>query len=130
MFINRFSWPQSWVTGTMVAHSSSVQVIACSNLTKFPPLHMHCEEVTSCALATNRLVHVAPEMDLRECTLHSPPQKRMNKAEPTLAFKNLRRHHQKSKTGVPVALKKDMHIAKSGIYEKRLANDRRTKERY
>ena len=39
-----------------------------------------CEEVTK------RLASVAPEVDLRECTLHSPPQK-VNKAEPTLALK-------------------------------------------
>ena len=36
-------------------------------------------------LATKRLVCVAPEVDLRECTLHLPPQK-ANKAEPTLAL--------------------------------------------
>ena len=33
-----------------------------------------------------RSVRVAPEADLRECTLHSPLQK-ANKAEPTLALK-------------------------------------------
>ena len=31
------------------------------------------------------LASVAPEVDLGECTLHSPPQK-VNKAEPTLAL--------------------------------------------
>ena len=31
----------SWVAGTMVACSSSVDVIACSNLSQVPPLHMH-----------------------------------------------------------------------------------------
>ena len=37
-------------------------------------------------LAAKSLAHVAPKMDLRECTLHSPLQK-SNKAEPTLALK-------------------------------------------
>ena len=35
--------------------------------------------------AAKRLASVAPEVDLRECTLHSPLQK-ANKAEPTLAL--------------------------------------------
>ena len=45
-----------------------------------------CWEVTSCALATKRSAHVASEVDLGECTWHSPLQK-ANKAEPTLALK-------------------------------------------
>ena len=36
--------------------------------------------------AAKRSPRVAPEVDLGECTLHSPPQK-VNKAEPTLALK-------------------------------------------
>ena len=44
-----------------------------------------CGDRTGCAPATKRLAGVAPEVDLRECTLHSPPQK-ANKAEPTLAL--------------------------------------------
>ena len=36
--------------------------------------------------APKRLARVAPEVDLGECTLHSPPQKG-NKAEPTLTLK-------------------------------------------
>ena len=36
-------------------------------------------------LAAKRLASVAPEVDLGECTLHSPLQK-ANKAEPTLAL--------------------------------------------
>ena len=38
-------------------------------------------------LTINRLACVAPEVDLRECTLNSPPQKQ-KKAEPTLALKS------------------------------------------
>ena len=37
-------------------------------------------------LAAKRLASVVPEVDLGECTLHSPLQK-ANKAEPTLALK-------------------------------------------
>ena len=44
-----------------------------------------CGDRTSCAPVAKRLVSVAPEVDLGECTLHSPPQK-VNKAEPTLAL--------------------------------------------
>ena len=44
-----------------------------------------CGEVISCAPTTKRLAHVAPEVDLGECTLHLPLQK-VNKAEPTLAL--------------------------------------------
>ena len=34
-----------------------------------------CGEVTSCAAGHQEVACVAPEVDLRECTLHSPPQK-------------------------------------------------------
>ena len=37
--------------------------------------------------ATKRSACVAPELDLRECTLHMPPHKKANKTEPTLALK-------------------------------------------
>ena len=56
-------------------------------------------------LAVKRSAGVAPEVDLYLCTLHLLPQK-ANKAEPTLVLKP--RNHQKSKTGVPLAPKKDM----------------------
>ena len=41
---------------------------------------------TSQCLPSRGQQHVAPKVDLREHTLHSPPQK-ANKAEPTLALK-------------------------------------------
>ena len=44
-----------------------------------------CEDRTVCTPAAKRSASVAPEVDLGECTLHSPPQK-ANKAEPTLAL--------------------------------------------
>ena len=67
----------------MAARSSSVRVIP----KQVPPLHMYiCGEVTGCAPATKRSARVTQEVDLRECTLHSPLQKG-NKAEPTLALK-------------------------------------------
>ena len=51
------------------------------------PTYAHaCGEVTSCAPAAKRSACVAPEVDLGECTLHSPPQK-VNKAQPNLALK-------------------------------------------
>ena len=45
-----------------------------------------CGERTGSVLAVKRLACVAPDVDLMECTLHSPLQK-ANKAEPTLALK-------------------------------------------
>ena len=45
-----------------------------------------CGDRTGSMLAAKRLACVAPEVDLGECTLHSPPQK-ANKAESTLALK-------------------------------------------
>ena len=47
--------------------------------------------------AIKRSAGVAPEVDFKECTLHSPPQK-SDKAEPT-GFENQRRRHQKSQNG-------------------------------
>ena len=44
-----------------------------------------CVDKNGCMPATKRLASVAPEVDLGECTLPSPPQK-VNKAEPTLAL--------------------------------------------
>ena len=35
-----------------------------------------------------RSAGIAPEVDLRECTLHLLPQKQANKADPTLALKS------------------------------------------
>ena len=46
-----------------------------------------CSEVTDCVPAVKRSACVAPEVDLRECTLHSPLQKSMNKAQPVMALK-------------------------------------------
>ena len=63
-----------------------------------------CGEVIGCDAGCKRSAGVAPEVDLRECTLYSPPQKQANKAKSTLVLKR----HQKSKPGVPVAPEKDM----------------------
>ena len=46
---------------------------------------------------------VAPEVDLRECTLHSPPQYEQGRI--CSGFETQRICHQKSKTGVPIAPK-------------------------
>ena len=61
--------------GTMVACSSSVWVIACSSPSHIPPLLMHVGKWLAVLPAAKRLAHVATEVDLRKCTLHSPPQK-------------------------------------------------------
>ena len=60
----------------MVAHLSSVWVIARSNLSKGPTSAHACGEVTSCMPAAKRSAHVAPVVDLGEYTLHSPLQKK------------------------------------------------------
>ena len=57
---------------------------------------------------------VAPEVNLRECISHTPPQS-SNKAAHS-GFETQRRRHQKSETGVSVAPKMDMCPTK--IYEK------------
>ena len=61
----------SRVAGTIVERSSSVRVIALSNLSQFPPLLMHVE-LTSCDADHQDVGGVAPEVDLRDCILHSP----------------------------------------------------------
>ena len=45
-----------------------------------------CGDRTSGDAGAKRSAHVAPEADLGECKIHSPPQK-VNKAETTLALK-------------------------------------------
>ena len=42
---------------------------------------------------------VAPAVDLRECTLHLPPQKKRQQGRTHSGFETHRRRHQKSKTG-------------------------------
>ena len=61
---------ESRVTDTMVARSSSVQVIACSNPSQVPPLLMHVGKWLTAIPAIKRSAGVAPEVDLRKCTLH------------------------------------------------------------
>ena len=45
-----------------------------------------CGDRTGGVPAAKRLASIAPEVDLWECTLHSPAQK-VNQAEPTLALR-------------------------------------------
>ena len=68
---------------------------------------MYEGERSAAMLAIKRLAGVTPELDVRECKLHSH-QKKANKAESTLVLK-LRGdlHQQKSKTYVSVASKQD-----------------------
>ena len=65
----------SRVAGTMVAHSSSVQLITHSNISQLPPQLMHVGKSLPAIPDVKRLAGVAPEVDHRECTLHSPLQK-------------------------------------------------------
>ena len=50
------------------------------------PLLMHVGKQLAAMPAVKRSAGVAPEVDLKECTLHSPPQK-VDKAEAILALK-------------------------------------------
>ena len=59
----------------MVVRWSSVQVIARLIPRQFPPLQMHVGMRLAAMLFMKRLAGVAPEVDLRECTLYSTPQK-------------------------------------------------------
>ena len=63
----------------VAGHNGSVFVfcpVDCPFESEPSPTSAHeCGEVTGCVPAAKRLAHVAPEVDLRECTQHSPPQK-------------------------------------------------------
>ena len=62
------------------------------------PADRYVEKISlATMLAVKRLVGVAPEMNLRECVTHMPPQS-MNKAAHS-DFETQRRCHQKSKKG-------------------------------
>ena len=72
--------------GTIVARSSSVRVIAHSNLSQVPPKLMHVGKWLTALLAAKRSACVAPEVDLGNVHyIHLC--KIANKAEPTLALK-------------------------------------------
>ena len=64
----------------MVACSSSMRVIGYLNLSHA------CGVLPTAMLAAKGFAGVAPGVDLRECTIHSSPEK-ANKADPTLALK-------------------------------------------
>ena len=67
------------------------------------PLFKHaCGEQQLAKLATKRSAGVAPEVNLGECTSCTPVPS-VNKASRS-GFETLRRCHQKSKTGILVAL--------------------------
>ena len=67
---------------------------------------MHVGKQLAAMLAAKRSAGVAPEVNLRECISHTPPPS-TNKAAHS-GFETQRRRHQKSKTGVSVAPKKDL----------------------
>ena len=60
----------SRVAGTMVAHLSSLWVIACLIPSLFLPLLMHVGKQLAAMWIIKMLADVAPEVDVRECTLH------------------------------------------------------------
>ena len=67
----------------------------------------YVEEIGLAAmLATKRSAGVAPEVNLGECVTHMPLPS-ANKALHS-GFETQRRYHQKSKTGISVAPKKDL----------------------
>ena len=72
----------SRIANTMVARSFSVLL----NLSQVPPLLMHVGKWLATLPVAKRSSHLAPDVDLGECTLHLPLPK-VNKAEPTLALK-------------------------------------------
>ena len=61
---------------------SSARMIASSNLTQVPPLLMHMGKWPAVMPATKRSACVAPEVDLGECTLHLPQQKKLIRQNP------------------------------------------------
>ena len=74
-------WRPEWIKDGKF----SVRAIARFKSEPSPTSTHACGEVTGCAPAAKRSACVASEVDLEECTLHSPTQK-ANKAEPTLAL--------------------------------------------
>ena len=61
---------------------------------------MHMGKQPAVMPAVKRSAGVAPEVDLGECTLHLPPQKQVNKADPTLALKSRRDITSNPKQGI------------------------------
>ena len=73
---------RSGIASTMVARSSSVQVIARSNKCQFPPLLMHVLKAPAVMPTIKWLAGIGPEVYLRECTLHSPLQNKWRRQNP------------------------------------------------
>ena len=64
--------PGRWHNGSAFVFCSC----GCTFESEPSPTSAHaCGEVTGCAPAAKRSASVAPEVNLGECTLHSPPQK-------------------------------------------------------
>ena len=75
------------------------------------PTCRHVEENSSAAmLAAKRSASVAPEVNTGE-HVTSMPLPSVNKAAHS-GFETQKRHHQKSKTGVPVAPQKEIMFSK------------------
>ena len=80
----------------MVAHSSSVLVFAHLNLSQVPPPLMHVGKWLAALSAATRLACAAPEVDLGECTLNLPLQKKQIRQKPLWLW-NLQKTSPESK---------------------------------
>ena len=67
-FVNKYNSLAQW---------SCVRVIACLISSQLLPLLMQVENQLAAMLAAKRSTGVAPDVDLRECTLYLPPQKQI-----------------------------------------------------
>ena len=101
------------VTVNYYNHNGSAVVFCpgdCPFESKPSPTSVHaCGEMTGCILATKRLAHVAPEVNLRECNItFARLLQKVNKAEPTLALKPRGDVTRNPKQGYQWPPKKDM----------------------
>ena len=87
------------VASTMVAHSSSVPVIAHSNPSQVSPLLVHIGKGLAVTLPVKRSAGVVPEVDLRGIYITFASTKSEIRQNPLPSFETQRRRHQESKTG-------------------------------
>ena len=89
---------------------TNMREVSQSNLASYLYWNMHVGKRSTAFLATKELAGVAPEVNLRE-HISCMPLPSVNKAALS-GFETQRRHHQKSKTGVPVAPQKGLMSSK------------------
>ena len=81
-------------------HNPVIAGLSCSGASNILGQDMNLVDAKQCFPSRGQQ-HVAPEVDLSECTLHLSPQCVYRRARS--GFETQRRYHQKSKTGKPVA---------------------------